>query len=124
MSEINVLHEVVRLVAAENIRGQLEHSEDTLEFLESIEFKTEDDYRRIEQGKQAIDKIRTPEYLQALENILTEGYSKLDSQHLGMLYDQIELDREVGRVGAEMAPKMRKLQKDFIEGVFKKPTTH
>lgn len=122
MSEINILHEVVRLITAENVRAQIEHTEDTIAFLEEIEFKSEEDSRRIEQGILALEKLRCPEYVQAMENILTEGYSNLDSQHLGMLYDQMEMEREVARVNAEMYPKLTQLQKDFIQGVFKKPT--
>lgn len=120
--EVTVLHRLVRLIADENVRQQIDSTRDILDMYRAIEDKTDEDIDRIEQGERGLEALCSPAYLQEVENILTEGYSRLDPKYQQRMLDEILMEVAISEIGAFLTPAMIKLQNDFVYGTFKKPT--
>lgn len=118
----SVLHRLVRLIADENVRQQIDSTRDILDMYRAIEDKTDEDIDRIEQGERGLEALCSPTYLQEVENILTEGYSRLDPKYQQRMLDEILMEMAISEVGAFLTPALIKLQNDFVYGTFKKPT--
>lgn len=116
------LHKLANILAKRNLEANIEASVDTLKFLKEIDFKTEQDFDKIDEAKKVLELLQSDEYFQAVRNAFAEHYAKMPAKFIARYLEEIEYETAIAEVGLTLVPALYKLRDDFFYGPLEKRT--
>lgn len=108
------LHELANYLTEANLATQLEQANLTLDFLLSIENKTESDEEKVENARKVIAVLQEGDYKRELCNTFAEHYSKMDHKHIARFLEEIAFERAAKEIAFNLNPVLIDLSNKYI----------
>lgn len=127
-TELNVrehlLHKIARAVTEQATAPNLEIAVMTLDFLKSIEDKTEEDINKINLQSKIVETLCSEEYEKKMQNCIAENMDSLSTEHLQRFSDELDYMAAINEVQFKMSIDLKEIQDNLALGFVKTDVIH